>query len=184
MVVLLGDSVFDNGSYVEEGEADVLTHLRKELRPHNQDAVLLARDGAVSSDVVEQMSHLISHKPSHLVISAGGNDALHVRYAIGELFNSPLSATSQAETTNLALGNVTNLLGSLLEIRSRFQTDYSHLLKAAKETKLPGDCLYALRQVPGRRRVRANASFHIQRHCCGRGFYLGNPNHRSPCSLH
>ena len=134
MIVLLGDSIFDNGSYVKEGESDVLGHLRQELKPYNQNAELLARDGAVTAEVINQMSDLDSHKPTHLVISCGGNDALQVRYGLSELMNMMVSPNLLGAIKTI--GNLTNLLGSLLEIRSRFQVDYSNLLAAARRTEL------------------------------------------------
>lgn len=70
---LLGDSIFDNGVYVP-GRPDVLAHLRQRLAGIGQ-ASLLARDGAVTSDVVAQLDRL-PESVTHLVISVGGNDAL------------------------------------------------------------------------------------------------------------
>lgn len=72
-VVLLGDSIFDNGVYVP-GEPDVVRQLRAHLGEDGR-ATLLARDGAVVSDVPAQLARLPADA-SHLVLSAGGNDAL------------------------------------------------------------------------------------------------------------
>jgi hypothetical protein len=51
-VVLLGDSVFDNGAYVGGGP-DVVTQLRRKL-PAGSQATLLAVDGSVASGVERQ----------------------------------------------------------------------------------------------------------------------------------
>lgn len=72
-VVLLGDSIFDNHAYVNGGPA-VIDHLRRAL-PNDWQATLLARDGAMTSGVVNQLSQ-VPIDASQLVISAGGNDAL------------------------------------------------------------------------------------------------------------
>ena len=72
-VVLLGDSVFDNGVYVPGGPA-VIDHLGAAL-PAGFAAELRAVDGAVVADVPNQ------YRPADLagayaIVSAGGNDAL------------------------------------------------------------------------------------------------------------
>jgi hypothetical protein len=72
-VILLGDSIFDNAAYVP-GEPDVVRQLRVAL-PGGWKATLLAVDGAVASGVARQMERLPADA-SHLVVSAGGNDAL------------------------------------------------------------------------------------------------------------
>jgi hypothetical protein len=74
-VLLLGDSIFDNGAYVP-GQPDVIRQLRDEL-PSGWQATLLAIDGAVCADVPRQLSRLPADA-SLLAVSAGGNDALMV----------------------------------------------------------------------------------------------------------
>ena len=73
LVVLLGDSIFDNHAYVEPGP-DVIAQLRGVL-PSDWDASLLAMDGGITQDVIEQLGQLPS-TATHLVISVGGNNAL------------------------------------------------------------------------------------------------------------
>src|SRR5579872_795349 len=72
-VVLLGDSIFDNGAYVP-GRPAVIEQLRTAL-PSDWQATLLAVDGAVAADVPRQVVRLPADA-SHLVVSVGGNDAL------------------------------------------------------------------------------------------------------------
>lgn len=72
-VVLLGDSIFDNAAYVRGGP-DVVAQLREHL-PEGWRATLRAVDGAVVSQVEGQLRRL-PEDASHLVVSAGGNDAL------------------------------------------------------------------------------------------------------------
>jgi len=74
-VVLLGDSVFDNGAYVRPGR-DVIGHLKQQLRGEWK-ATLLAVDGSVMAGVRRQFDALPAGA-SHLVVSMGGNDALAV----------------------------------------------------------------------------------------------------------
>jgi hypothetical protein len=72
-VVLLGDSIFDNGAYTKGGP-DVITQLRGIL-PDGWRATLGAIDGATTHDFGRQLVGLPGDA-SHLVLSLGGNDAL------------------------------------------------------------------------------------------------------------
>ena len=72
-IVLRGDSIFENASYVP-GKPAVIEQLRRNL-PGNYEATLLAVDGDVTSDVIGQTKRL-PEDMTHLVISCGGNDAL------------------------------------------------------------------------------------------------------------
>jgi hypothetical protein len=72
-VVLLGDSIFDNAAYVRGGP-DVVRQVRERL-PDGWRATLLAVDGAVIDDVIQQIPRLPADA-THLVLSVGGNDAL------------------------------------------------------------------------------------------------------------
>jgi hypothetical protein len=72
-VVLLGDSVFDNGAYVP-GAPAVIEQLRA-TRPAGWRASLLALDGATTGDVGAQLRR-VPADATHLVVSVGGNDAL------------------------------------------------------------------------------------------------------------
>jgi lysophospholipase L1-like esterase len=72
-VVLLGDSIFDNAPYVRGGP-DVVAHLRAIAAPEWR-ATLAAVDGAVIADVPRQLAR-VPADATHLVVSAGGNDAL------------------------------------------------------------------------------------------------------------
>ncbi|HEX8168625.1 MAG TPA: GDSL-type esterase/lipase family protein [Beijerinckiaceae bacterium] len=73
-IVLLGDSIFDNGVYVRSGEPDVARQLEARL-PAGSRATLRAVDGATTGGVARQLDRLPADA-THLVVSAGGNDAL------------------------------------------------------------------------------------------------------------
>ena len=72
-IILLGDSIFDNGVYVP-GQPDVVKQLRAAL-PSGWTASLLAVDGAVTRSVASQLTR-VPRDATHLVVSVGGNDAL------------------------------------------------------------------------------------------------------------
>jgi hypothetical protein len=111
-VVLLGDSIFDNARYVPGGPS-VIEHLRRGL-PRDWRAALLAVDGSVVSSVPGQLAR-VPADATHLVISAGGNNALG--YSI-MILKEP--ARSYLE-----------VLTRLGEIREEFQRGYRAMLQSA-----------------------------------------------------
>ena len=88
-VVLLGDSIFDNARYVPDRPA-VIDQLRRTL-PDGWLASLLAVDGHVAESIATQLLKL-PRDATHLVVSAGGNDALG---EIG-LLDEPTSTVGEA----------------------------------------------------------------------------------------
>jgi hypothetical protein len=75
-ITLLGDSVFDNGVYVETGQDDVTAHLRRKLAPLGWTFENRAVDGRVAEDIECQLLSSYVIKPCTFVLSVGGNDAL------------------------------------------------------------------------------------------------------------
>lgn len=128
-LVLLGDSIFDNAAYVEGKEA-VIDHVRNLILP-NEQAKLLARDGAVVRDVSTQFSH-VPKDVTHLVISAGGNDAL-----------------KSLEAMSLPTNSVMGALGHLSEIRNEFRKAYLHMLWQALNFQVPTAVCTIYDRVPG-----------------------------------
>lgn len=86
-IALLGDSVFDNGAYID-GEDDVAAQLRK-LLPAGWRLTSVAVDGATTTAIPSQLRRL-PEGVSNVVVSIGGNDALQ---HLG-LLTSPLSSTA------------------------------------------------------------------------------------------
>jgi lysophospholipase L1-like esterase len=148
--VLLGDSVFDNGAYVAGG-LDVAAQLRDVL-PEGWRATLLAQDGAVIDGVQRQLERLPADA-SHLVISAGGNDALR---EIGLLEES---ARSVAEA-----------LDRLADVADRFANRYVTMLNRAQAHGLPvAVCtIYDGRLPDPRRRRQAVAALTALNDCITR----------------
>ncbi len=107
-VVLLGDSVFDNGAYVGDGP-DVVAQLRAIL-PRGWHASMGAVDGAGLGDVRLQLSRLPADA-THLAISVGGNDAL-------------VDAGVLDESARSVAGALEKLMG----VRDRFQESYRQML--------------------------------------------------------
>src|SRR5256885_17152010 len=88
-IVLLGDSIFDNGRYVL-GEPDVIAQVRK-LVPAGWKALLLAVDGATTHDVPGQVRQGAGGA-SPLVLSVGGNGGVFG----GGIFSGPAGVGSHA----------------------------------------------------------------------------------------
>lgn len=116
-IVLLGDSIFDNATYVSGGP-DVVTQLR-ELLPSGWRATLAAVDGAVIDDVPRQLAR-VPAGATHLVISAGGNDAL--RHA--DILDRRATSSPQ-------------VLGWLADAAEEFEARYRQLLAAVGTRGIP-----------------------------------------------
>jgi hypothetical protein len=116
-VVLLGDSIFDNGAYVGGGP-DVVRQLRARLPPGWR-ATLCAVDGAVTGGVPAQLAR-VPADATHLVVSAGGNDAL--RHAA--LLDEPARGVAEA-------------VGRLAAVREGFLRDYRAMLDRVLARGLP-----------------------------------------------
>jgi lysophospholipase L1-like esterase len=117
-VVLLGDSIFDNAAYVTAGAHDVVRQVRKQL-PHGSKATLAAVDGSKMKDVREQLWRLPADA-THLVVSAGGNDALDS----SDFLTAPARSTAEA------------LLG-LADIADEFERGYLAMLAELLARGLP-----------------------------------------------
>ena len=78
-ILLLGDSIIDNSSYVLDGELDVTAHLKKLYS--DQPGVFIT-NSAVDGDTMDNLEYKLPHtvdaqEASHIVVSIGGNDLLH-----------------------------------------------------------------------------------------------------------
>ncbi|WP_257460822.1 SGNH/GDSL hydrolase family protein [Archangium lipolyticum] len=116
-IVLLGDSIFDNGAYVSGGP-DVIQQLRERL-PAGWQATLRAVDGSVTSGVKGQL-HRLPKDASHLVISVGGNDAL-----------------GQSSVLERGARSVADAVGKLADIQEEFGRSYQAMLDHVLALGLP-----------------------------------------------
>ena len=138
-IVLLGDSIFDNASYVPGGPA-VVQQLNDRLG-HGSRATLVAVDGAVVDSVERQIARIPSDA-THLVISAGGNDALGASGVLGQ------SAESVADAVD-----------RLADIVEGFAEDYHRMLDRVLARRLPTALctIYDANYPPPTRRVVVTA---------------------------
>ena len=109
--------MIDNKAYV--GGGPDATEQLGNLVPREWKITRLALDGAVSSGVLGQLERL-PRDTTHIVISAGGNDALGRSSVLDETANSVASA-----------------LVRLAAIQDGFRTDYAAMMDAAARHKLP-----------------------------------------------
>ena len=116
-IVLLGDSIFDNASYVNGG-ADVIAHLRQQI-PAEWKASLRAVDGSVVEDVRQQTSNL-PEGFTHLIVSTGGNNA-HMH----------------ADILQQRAASTAGVLNNLADVAGAFEYHYREMLQAVTNLKRP-----------------------------------------------
>ena len=118
-IVLLGDSIFDNISYVDPGEQDVPKQLRALVRGGDCKVTNLAVDGHVTRHIVTQLNNLPSDA-THIFLSVGGNDGLgHL-----SIFNDNIDTIGDA-------------LQKMYLIGEDFKKAYSAMLDSVLMHKLP-----------------------------------------------
>jgi lysophospholipase L1-like esterase len=118
LVILLGDSIIDNGEYVQSGELDVARQLAM-LLPHHT-IVKRAVDGATSTDVLASQTAEVE-RAEHIILSAGGNDALeHI-----DLLEGAMNTRAK------------DVLVRLWSIREGFRRTYAALLDRLAFTRRP-----------------------------------------------
>ena len=120
-IILLGDSILDNGAYVGPG-LSVLDHLRK-LVPDGTDVHLAAVDGSVVSDVAGQVGVLPENRPPgrfDCVVSTGGNDVLGYL----DLLNYEVSSSMEVFSLAASLrGGFANLYRRMFKAVQALQPD-------------------------------------------------------------
>jgi hypothetical protein len=116
-IVLLGDSIFDNGRYTSSGN-DVISQVRQFL-PLSWQATLLAIDGATTEHIPEQLMRM-PPSASHLVLSVGGNDAIQNM----ALLHMPATSAS-------------DVLLEMARISHTFEGEYRSVIKACRQVALP-----------------------------------------------
>lgn len=116
-VVLLGDSILDNGAYTRGGP-HVAAQVEAALPPGWR-CELAAVDGATTEDVPRQMRDL-PDDAAVLVLSAGGNDLL----MHSDVLDQPAAGSAQ-------------VLGRLAELADVFEVDYRAMLRHVLAPGLP-----------------------------------------------
>ena len=128
-LVLVGDSIFDNIAYVSKGFA-VIDHLRNEL-PDTWELTLLAVDGDVTTDVEKQTKKLPAGT-THIILSAGGNDALR-----------------QINLLEQQVRTVSEAFAAFGEVRELFRKNYEAVVKLLLSFSCPVSVCTIYDTVPG-----------------------------------
>jgi hypothetical protein len=128
-LVLLGDSIFDNGAYVD-GAPAVIDQVRARLSRGWQ-ASLLAVDGNTAVDIARQVQRM-PLDATHLVLSVGGNDALGCLPQLGE-----------------SVSNVIGALEKLSKLREAFRSRYAAVLSELQALNKPLMVCTIYDDVPG-----------------------------------
>ena len=136
-IVLLGDSIFDNASYVPDGPP-VIEQLRKKL-PSGWQATLLAVDGGVTTDVPAQLARLPADA-AHLFVSVGGNDALR-----------------QSSILRESARSVTEVLTRFADVQAGFRRDYQQMLQRVLSYGKPTVVCTVYDSIPGLERNAVTA---------------------------
>ena len=123
-ILLIGDSVIDNGAYVLADQPDVARQLRAIMPSHEIE--MRAVDGSVTKDVIDrQLSGL--RDDDLVVLSSGGNDALaHVDLIAPGSGSGVLAEFADFPHQSL----VAAILSHVRKIQAAFQVDYANLLDA------------------------------------------------------
>jgi hypothetical protein len=175
-VVLLGDSVLDNGAYVAGGP-DVVAQLRP-LLPAGWRATLLAVDGAVTADVARQLGRL-PPDASRLVVSVGGNDALGQAGVLDEGARSVAEALDRWPASASGSGGTTRRCwtGSRpAGVPAAVCTIYDGRLPDPRRRRLATTALATLNDVITREAFRRGLPLHRLAGAAGRGRGLRQPD--------
>ena len=121
-LILLGDSIFDNGAYVDPGQSDVTVQLTRKLQPLGWTLDMRAVDGHMVSDVEYQLTQKPVNPPGMFVLSVGGNDALEHLDMVQDL---------------TADKSVAEVLVNFSHVRKEFRKIYTKLLDRILEHEQP-----------------------------------------------
>jgi len=116
-LVLLGDSILDNKSYVSGG-LDVISHLRQQM-PDNWKATLRAVDGCVVENVQKQTLDL-PDDATHFFVSVGGNNAI-----------------LNADVLQMKVSSSAEVFDRLSDLASTFESYYRKMLQAVLNLNKP-----------------------------------------------
>jgi len=116
-IVLFGDSIFDNQSYIGDG-LDVVVHLRNYLSGEGK-ATLRAIDGSVVENVRQQTLDL-PMDATHLLVSVGGNNAI-----------------LNADVLQMKVSSSAEVFDRLADLANTFELHYHEMLQTVLSLNKP-----------------------------------------------
>eukprot|EP01084_Bolivina_argentea_P135312 238461_1 len=114
-IALIGDSIFDNITYVRDNDPDVVQQLKHKITDLNWTANNYAVDGAITEEIMSNQLHTIPKDVTTIIVSSGGNDGLNSLYEL---------------TSNLSNWLPWNFTRLLWKTRQDFQHVYSNTLQS------------------------------------------------------
>ena len=111
-IILLGDSVFNNNSYVEKGKA--VNELLQKTADENTTIICLARNDSTINNIYQQLENVnidLNDKLITVFLSVGGNDIMKLQeqnlYDTFEKYNTLIGAiTTKLPNVKLVLLNI------------------------------------------------------------------------------
>ena len=159
-IILLGDSVFNNNSYVEKGKA--VNELLQKNADENTTIICLARNESTINNIYQQLSDVnidLNDKLTTVFLSVGGNDIMKLQeqnlYDTFEKYNTLIGAiTTKLPNVKLVLLNIyypanTSKYDSLIDKwNTNIQLEYDsnnkniYILDLASLLKEPSDFVF------------------------------------------
>ncbi len=135
-LILLGDSIIDNKTYVLDDELSVLEHIESKTEiPVTQ----LALDGATTDDVINSQIQAIPFGTSHIVLSIGGNDLLNeIAFLMEDFKYTPNQVLERCQSLIAPITQKYESIVSQLQTTSRANL----LLCTVYEGNLEGSVMY------------------------------------------
>lgn len=136
-IVLLGDSTLDNGRYLDvaHGELSVGRQLWKRCADRGWDCTTLARDGSVLEDVLLKQLPLIPKSATHIVLSASGNDLLHLlngmvmaRFTVRSMYEAMCLGLAQTAERYRKVLEALKGLGRHVACCTVYRPNFNHVL--------------------------------------------------------
>ena len=135
-LVLLGDSIIDNKTYVLDGEFSVFEHIQSKTETP---VIQLALDGATTDDVISKQINLIPFGASHIVLSVGGNDLLNeIDFLLEDFKYTPNQVLERCQSLIAPITQKYESIVSQLQTTSRVNL----LLCTVYEGNLEGSVMY------------------------------------------
>lgn len=159
-IILLGDSVFNNNSYVEKGKA--VNEILNKKADENTTIISLARNDSTINNVYQQLENInmeFNNKLTTVFLSVGGNDIINLQqknlHDIIQQYNTLIDAiTTKLPNVKLVLLNVyyppnTSKYDSLidkwntnLELEYKYNNKNIYILNLANLLKEPSDFVF------------------------------------------
>ena len=159
-IILLGDSVFNNNSYVEKGKA--VNEILNKKADENTTIISLARNDSTINNIYQQLENVnmnFNNKLTTVFLSVGGNDIINLQqknlHDIIQQYNNLIDAiTTKLPNVKLVLLNVyyppneskydslIDKWNTNLELEYKYNNKNIYILNLANLLKEPSDFVF------------------------------------------